>query len=340
MKEEAEGLKKIINDPFQFVDETLDGIIKAHPDQLKRVPGEPRAVVRTDAPVAGKVAIVTGGGSGHLPVFMGYVGKGLCHAASIGNVFSSPSANQMFNATRAANGGAGVLYLYGNYAGDTMNFDMAAEMAEAEGVRVTSVRVADDVASAPPAEAHRRRGVAGIFFAYKIAGAAAEAGMGLTEVQRLAEKTCARMRSMGVALSSCTVPAAGRPTFSIGEGEMEIGMGIHGEPGVQRGPLKPADEIADDLLERILAELPLPSGEGVAVLVNGLGATPKEELYILYRRVHDVLAERGVRIHRPYVGEYATSLEMAGASITVLHLDEELNRLLDAPAASPFFRQA
>lgn len=333
-------MQKIINDPFHFVDEMLDGILKAHPDKLKGVPGDPRAIVRADAPVLGKVGIITGGGSGHLPVFMGYVGKGLCHGASIGNVFSSPSGNQMLNATRAANGGAGVLYLYGNYAGDTMNFDMAAEMAESERITVASVRVADDVASAPAAEAHRRRGVAGIFFAYKIAGAAAEAGMSLDEVRRLAEKTCSRMRSMGVALSSCTVPAAGRPTFSIGEGEMEIGMGIHGEPGVQRGPLKSANEIADSLLERVLAEVSLQKGDRVAVLVNGLGATPKEELYILYRRVHDVLAERGVTIHRPYVGEYATSLEMAGASITLLHLDDELTDLLDAPASSPFFQQA
>ncbi len=245
-------MKKIINDPFAFVDEMLDGIIRAHPDQLRLVGPDKRVVVRADAPVKGKVGIATGGGSGHLPVFMGYVGKGLVDGCSIGNVFSSPTVEQMLAATQAIHGGAGVLYLFGNYSGDVMNFGMAAEMAEAEGIKVETVLAADDVASAPKGQEAKRRGVAGIYYAYKLAGAKAETKAPLAEVRRIAEKAVASTRSMGVALSPCTVPAAGRPTFTIGEDEMEIGMGIHGEPGVRRGKLEPADKITDLLMEAIL----------------------------------------------------------------------------------------
>ena len=332
-------MKKLINDPYAFVDEMLDGIIRAHAEQLRLVGPDKRAVVRADAPVAGKVAIATGGGSGHLPVFMGYVGKGLVDACAIGNVFSSPSADQMLEATRAANSGAGVLYLFGNYQGDKLNFGMAAEMAEMEGITVQTVLVADDVASAPASHKERRRGVAGLFFAYKIAGARAEEMANLNEVKAAAEMALANTRTMGMALSPCTIPAAGKPTFEIAPDEMEIGMGIHGEPGVRRTKLEPADQVADALLDPILEELLLGSGDQVAVLVNGLGATPKEELYLLFRRVHQRLEDLKVHVYRPYIGEYATSLEMAGASVTLMKLNPELQRLLDAPAQSPFFVQ-
>jgi dihydroxyacetone kinase len=332
-------MKKLINDPEAFVEETLEGILAAHGDHLQRVPGTARGLRRADAPVAGKVAIATGGGSGHLPIFLGYVGSGLCDGVSIGNVFSSPSIEAMVEVTRAINGGAGVLYLYGNYSGDKMNFDMAAEMCEMEDIPVATVRVADDVISAPPEEAHRRRAVAGLFFAYKIAGARAEEGASLEEVAATAQQVVANTRSMGVALSSCTIPAVGKPTFTLAEGEMELGMGIHGEPGLERSPLQTADEVATIMTEKVLADLPFQAGDEVAVLVNGLGATPPEELYLLYRRAQLILSERGVDICRAYVGEYATSMEMAGASITLCRLDEELKRCLLAPAYSPFLLQ-
>ncbi|MDD5483559.1 MAG: dihydroxyacetone kinase subunit DhaK [Kiritimatiellae bacterium] len=331
-------MKKIINDPFNVVEETIAGILKAYPHHLKPVSGSNRALVRAAAPVKGKVAIVTGGGSGHLPVFLGYIGRGLCDGVAIGNVFSSPSAEAMLAATRTAHGGKGVLHLFGNYGGDKMNFDLAAELAGAEGIRVEQALVKDDIASAPPAEIDRRRAVAGLFFAYKIAGAKAEDGASLDEVKTAAEKAIFNTRSMGVALTSCIVPAAGKPTFSIAEDEMEFGMGIHGEPGVERTKMKSADEIAQILTEKIMADLPFRKGDEVAALVNGLGATPPEELFILWNKTHDILLEHGIKIHRCYVGEYATSMEMAGCSISLLRLDQELKTLLDAPACSPFLK--
>lgn len=331
-------MKKILNRPADFVDEMLEGILRAHPNQLKSG-GDKRAIVRADAPVKGKVAIATGGGSGHLPVFLGYVGKGLVDGCAIGNVFSSPTANQMLAVTRAIHGGTGVLYLYGNYTGDVMNFDMAAEMADMDGIAVKTVLVSDDVASAPPAKWDTRRGVAGLFFAYKIAGAKAHSKADLAAVVATTQKAVANTRSMGVALSPCTVPEAGRATFTIGDDEMEIGMGIHGEPGVRRGKLEPADAIATTLTAAILKDLPFKSGDEVSVLVNSLGATPQEELYIVYRKVWELLRDAGVKIHRPYIGEYATSMEMAGCSLSLLKLDDELKQLLDAPVDSPFFLQ-
>lgn len=333
-------MKKIINEPMAFVDEMLEGLLLAHGDQLKACAADPRAVLRADAPVQGKVAILTGGGAGHLPVFLGYVGVGLADGCSVGNVFSSPSAETMYEATLATHGGAGCLYLYGNYSGDTMNFDMAAEMADLDGIRVETVLMSDDIASAPPDQWQRRRGVAGLFFAYKIAGAAAAEGASLDEVVRITQAAAYNTRTMGVALSPCTVPAAGVPTFTIADDEMEIGMGIHGEAGVQRGKLESADAIGTRLTRDLIVDLPFVSGDRVAVLVNGLGATPPEELYVLYRRVRQVLAEAGIAVYRSYVGEYATSLEMAGASVSLLKLDDELTRLLDAPARSPFFQQS
>lgn len=332
-------MKKIINDPNKFVDEYLEGLLLAHPYSLKSVTQDSRALVRADAPIKGKVGIVTGGGSGHLPVFLGYVGKGLADGVAVGNVFSSPPAKHMYEATKAVNGGAGVLYLYGNYAGDRMNFETAEEMAEAEEITVEQVLVADDVASAPKGQEGNRRGIAGLFFAYKIAGACAQEMASLAEVKAAAELALVNIRTMGVALSPCTVPAAGKPTFSIGDQEMEIGMGIHGEPGIQRGPLQPADQIVASLLDRILADLPFRAGDEVAVLVNSLGATPPEELYLMYRAAYRLLEKAHIKIYRAYVGEYATSLEMAGASITLMRLDSKLRRWLDAPAESPFFSQ-
>ena len=245
----------------------------------------------------------------------------------------------MFEVTKAIDQGAGVLYIYGNYTGDILNFDMATEMADVENIRVLSVVGNDDVASSAIGQEHKRRGVAGIVFVYKAAGAAAAEGMSLDEVKRVAEKARANTRTMGVALSSCIVPEIGHATFSIGATEMEIGMGIHGEPGIRRGPLAPADEVVEEIMRAILADRPLRQGDDVAVLVNGLGATPKEELYILFRKVASVLKERGVNIFHSYVGEFATAMEMAGASISLIQLDDELKRLIAAPASSPFFVQ-
>lgn len=332
-------MKKLLNDPDAFVDETLEGLLMAHPHLLRAASPDRRALVRADAPLDGKVGIVTGGGSGHLPVFLGYVGRGLCTGVAIGNVFSSPSAEQMLEATRASSGGAGVLYLYGNYGGDVLNFDLAGDMAEAEDIETRTVLGTDDVASAPPERASDRRGIAGLFFAYKCAGAAAERGDSLDEVAAVAQAAVDNTRSMGVGLSPTILPAAGHATFELGEGEMEIGIGIHGEPGVHRGRLETADAVTDRLLGAIVDDIKLNRGDRISLLVNGLGATPLEELYIIYRRAAQTLDGLGVEIHRPYVGEFATSLEMAGASISVLKLDESLTELLDAPALSPFFRQ-
>jgi dihydroxyacetone kinase len=329
-------MQKLINRPDDFVDEMLDGVLAAHPDQLRRTE-QPRAIVRADAPVEGKVAIATGGGSGHLPVFMGYVGRGLADGVAVGNVFASPSADQILAVTHAIHAGRGVLYLYGNYGGDRLNFDLASELAAAEGIEVRTVLGADDVASAPKGEESRRRGIAGIFFLYKVAGACADEGADLASVHATTSRAAEAVRSMGVALSPCTVPAAGRPTFELPDGEMEIGMGIHGEPGVRRGPLEPVDSIVDAIVDSLLDDLPHTRGDAVDVLVNGLGATPIEELYIAYRRVAQRLADAALTIRRPWIGEYTTSLEMAGMSISLMRMDDELTRLMDAPASSPFF---
>ena len=331
-------MKKILNEPFAYVDEMLDGLCVTHPDYYRRLGTEGRVIARVDGPIQGKVGIASGGGSGHLPVFTGYVGKGLLDACAIGDVFSSPSVDQMADAIRAANGGAGVLRLYGNYGGDNMNFDMAGEFVELEGIETTTVRVADDVASASLTERAKRRGVAGLVYAYKIAGAAAEARASLREVTRIAQKAADACRSVGVALTPCTVPAVGKPTFQIGEDEMEIGMGIHGEPGVRRGSLKPADVIAEEMLALLLADMPLMAGDQISVLANSLGATPLEELYIVYRQVARRLAATGVTIVSPLVGRYATSMEMAGMSLTFCKLDDILERLLKAPCDCPFLR--
>lgn len=331
-------MKKILNQPQAYVDEMLEGLVAAHPEALRRLGEDGRVIARAGGPVPGKVGIVTGGGSGHLPVFLGYVGQGLLDACAVGNVFAGPRVADCQAAAAAADGGAGVLQLYGNYGGDRMNFDMAQEFLELEGRQVTSVRVADDVASAPAAERTRRRGVAGMVYAFKVAGARAAEGASLAEVAAAAAKAADACRSIGVALTPCVVPESGKASFSIEEDQIEFGMGIHGEPGIWRGAMKTADALADEMLEHLLSELPLARGSRVAVLVNSLGATPHEELYILYRRVARVLGDKGVTPVMPLVGRYATSMEMAGASLTLMPLDGELERLLKAPAQCPFWR--
>lgn len=330
------NLKKFINKPENVVDDMLEGLLLAHSDQLKSVRSDNRALARADAPVQDKVAIATGGGSGHLPLFLGYVGKGMLDGVAVGDIFASPSSRQMLDVTRAIHGGKGVLYIYGNYGGDVMNFDTAAELADAEGIRVESVVATDDVASMPKGNEAQRRGVAGMFYLYKLAGAKADTGADLDEVKRIAEKANARVRSMGVALSPCILPAVGRPTFEIGEGEMEIGMGIHGEPGIHRGQIQTADEVAQTMVSTILQDMPIPKGDQVSVLINGLGATPLEELYIVYKAVHRLLEGQGIEVYNRYIGEFATSMEMAGLSVSILHLDDELRELLDAPFETPF----
>ena len=329
-------MKKFLNDPVDFVDEMLEGIYKAHP-AVTYTADDKRCLV-TSTLKAGKVGIATGGGSGHLPLFLGYVGDGMLDGAAVGGVFQSPSAEQMYQVTKAIDQGAGVLYIYGNYSGDIINFEMAAELADLEDIKVRHCVGNDDVASSIVGEEHKRRGVAGIFFVYKAAGAAAAEGLSLDEVTRIADKARLRTRTMGVALSSCVVPEIGHATFSIGEDEMEIGMGIHGEPGIIRKKLAPADQVIDEMMERIFAEQDYKSGDDVAVLVNGLGGTPMEELYILFRRVSQLLEGKGVNAKYVWIGEFATSMEMAGASISVLHLDAELDPLVAASANTPFFK--
>ncbi|MCH3917254.1 MAG: dihydroxyacetone kinase subunit DhaK [Spirochaetia bacterium] len=335
-------MKKIINKPENYVKEMLEGLYVAHPDLITYTAGDLHCLVTANKK-EGKVGIATGGGSGHLPLFLGYVGKGMLDACSVGDVFQSPSAEQMLACTKYINSGAGVLYIYGNYNGDIFNFDMAAEQADfEEDIRVESVVAGDDVASAAPTkpgEKNTRRGVAGIVFVYKCAGAAADAMLDLDEVKRIALKACANVRTMGVALTPCIVPRVGKPGFSIADDEMEIGMGIHGETGIRRGKLEPADQIAEEMVVKILADIPFSQGDEVAVMVNGLGATPLDEQYIIVRKVDELLKKAGLKIHRYYVGEYATSLEMAGISISLLKLDEELKKYLDAPAQTPFFVQ-
>lgn len=335
-------MKKIINSPENYVNEMLEGIYIAHPDLVTYTAGDVRCLVTANKK-EGKVGIATGGGSGHLPLFLGYVGKGMLDGCSVGDVFQSPSAEQMLAVTKEINTGAGVLYIYGNYNGDIFNFDMAAEQADfEEDIRVVSVVAGEDVASAGPSapgEKNTRRGVAGIVFVYKCAGAAADAMLDLDEVARIAQKAADNVRTMGMALTPCVVPRVGKPGFEIGEDEMEIGMGIHGETGIRRGKMEPADQITEEMLEKILVDLPYQAGDEVAVLVNGLGATTLDEQYIVTRKVDEILKKNNIKVHRYYVGEYVTSLEMAGLSISLLKLDDELKKYLDAPAQTPFFVQ-
>ncbi|CAN7365552.1 dihydroxyacetone kinase subunit DhaK [Caballeronia sp. LjRoot29] len=331
--------QKLINDGNAAVDEMLDGVMAAHSNVLRRLDGAPRAILARHGPRGGKVALVIGGGSGHEPTFLGFVGKGLADAAAIGNVFASPPPQPAVDAALATHGGAGVLFMYGNYAGDVMNFDMATELLELEGVEARTVLTTDDIASAPRDQRDKRRGVAGNVFIFKAAGAAADLMMSLDDVERVARHANARTFTLGVALAPCSLPQTRRANFDIAVGEMEIGMGIHGEPGMRREALRPADSVVDEMMDAILGEMGAAKGDHVAVLVNSLGATPLMELYIMNRRVAQRLSDAGLIVHRTLVGPLCTSLEMAGASITLMNLDEELQRLLDHPCECAMFQQ-
>ena len=329
-------MKKILNQPAAYVDEMLEGMTAAHPE----IYAQPmrRVVARAAGAREGRVGIVSGGGSGHLPVFTGYVGEGFLSACAIGDVFASPSAEQMADAIRAADGGAGVLCLYGNYGGDVMNFDMACEMVDMENdIPTATVLLADDVVSAPKEEAGKRRGTGGMVFAFKIAGAAADEGLDLAGVTAAAQACADAVRSIGMALTPCTIPQHGKPTFELGDDEMEMGMGIHGERGIYRSAIKSADEIADEMLDHLVKDQPLARGDRISLLVNSLGATPQEELYIMYRRLKARLDDMGVEIVAPLIGRYATSMEMTGATLTLLKLDADLERRLKAPAHCAFW---
>src|SRR5918998_3305730 len=333
-------MKKVINVPDRVVEEMLRGMELAHGGIVRIIP-EANVLVRPDAPVRGKVALVSGGGSGHEPTHGGYVGPGMLDAACAGAVFTSPTPEQMLEATKAVDGGTGVFYVVKNYTGDVLNFEMAGELAESEDIQTDYVVVNDDVAVEDSTYTSGRRGIAGTIFVHKICGAAADDGRDLGQIKELAERVNANMRSMGMALTSCTPPESGEPIFDIGEDEMEIGIGIHGEPGIERKNLEPADQIVDQMLARILGDSVDFSGSEVAVMVNGMGSTPLMELYVAYAHVADVLGREGIQVWRmPYVGDYMTSLEMAGFSITLLKLDDEMKGYLQAPcdvaAGRPF----
>ena len=330
-------MKKLINKPEDVVLEELQGIELAHPDLVK-VHYDPNFIYRADAPVKGKVAIVSGGGSGHEPMHGGYVGKGMLDAACPGAVFTSPTPDQVLEATKTVDGGAGVLHIVKNYTGDIMNFEMAADLARGEGIEVEAVVVNDDVAVEDSLYTAGRRGVGLTVLMEKIVGAAAEEGRSLKECADLARKVNSQGRSMGMALTSCTVPHVGKPTFDLPEDEMEIGIGIHGEPGRVRMKLQPADKVTELLLKPIVEDLPFKSGDEVLLFVNSMGGTPLIELYIVYRKAHKMLEEMGIKVIRNLIGPYITSLEMAGASITLLKMDEELKKLWDAPVLTPGMR--
>ncbi|QOG05443.1 dihydroxyacetone kinase subunit DhaK [Aureimonas sp. OT7] len=328
-------MQRFINNPDDLVDETVAGFVKAHRHLVRLHPENPRVVLSVDAATPGRVGIVTGGGSGHEPAFIGYTGRNMVDAVAVGELFSSPTAKSFADAIRAADGGAGVAVLYGNYAGDNMNVKMATRMVGKDGIEVATVVANDDVLSAPLAEREKRRGVAGEIFMWKIGGARAAEGASLAEVQAAAQKAVDACRSVGVGLGPCTLPAVGHPNFSIEPGTMEVGIGHHGEPGTKVEALRTADEVADEMLDIVMAEHEVSTGGEVAVLVSGLGATPVNELYVLYDRVEKGLSRRGLSVHRAFVGNYFTSLEMVGATLTVMVLDDELKRLLDMETASP-----
>ncbi len=330
-------MKKFINDPFDIVDEMLEGFLAVHSRYVRKL-DTARTVVRAGAPVQGKVGVVTGGGSGHKPAFIGFIGKGMLDAVAVGEIFTSPPPLAVYEAAKAVNGGKGVLFLLGNYSGDVMNFQLAADMASAEGIPVEQVIATDDVAAAPRDRASNRRGVVGEFLAWKCAGAKAEAGGSLAECKAVAEKVNANTRTIGVALSPCTVPAKGTPTFTLADDEMEYGVGHHGEPGIAKIKMMSADAVTEKMTRQILEDLPFKKGDRVAVLINGLGATPQIELYVAFRKVKQILDASGIQIVHSYVGEFFTALEMAGFSVTLMRLDEELQSLLAAPADTPGYK--
>lgn len=331
-------MQKFINDPSLVVDEMLQGFVKANRDLI--LPTENDRVLKyRHAPVKGKVGIVTGGGSGHKPAFIGYIGKNMCDAVAVGEIFTSPPAQMFYDAIKAANGGKGVAILYGNYAGDNMNVDMAMEEAAEEGIEIKKVVANDDVPSAPASQRENRRGVAGEILMWKVGGAKAAMGGTLDEVIAAAQRAIDQTRSIGVGLSGCTIPEVGHPNFSVEPGKMEVGIGHHGEPGIEIAALETAAEVADRMCEAVLPDLPFRKGDETVLLVSGLGATPVMELYILYKEVFERLEKKGIRVYHSYVGNYFTSLEMAGATLTLMKLDPELKACIDYEADSVGLRQ-
>ena len=329
-------MKKIINKPSDFVEESIEGLVKSHPEIYSFAPDNKRVITRAEK-ASNKVGIISGGGSGHLPVFTGYVGKGLLDSCAVGSVFASPSVDQIASAIRNANNGNGVLCIIGNYGGDVMNFEMACEIVTSEGIKTKTVIVADDIASASNEEKSKRRGIAGMIFVFKVAGSIAETGASLEKTFNIASSANNNIRTLGVALSPCILPEAGKPTFEIKDDEIEIGMGIHGEPGIKREKLRSADQLSDDLCKRILGDYKLNAEDQVSIMINSLGATPLEELYIISKRVHENFSKLKIKITKSYVGRYATSMEMAGMSITVFKLDSELKKYLLTASDCPFW---
>ncbi|RAW45902.1 dihydroxyacetone kinase subunit DhaK [Halorubrum sp. 48-1-W] len=327
-------MKKLINDPDDVVDEMLDGMTTAHPDRLRRLP-DTQVLVREDAPVDGKVAIVTGGGSGHEPTHAGYIGDGMLDGAAAGGVFSSPTADEFEELIAACDGGEGVLCVIKNYEGDVMNFETAIELAEMEGATVESVVVDDDVAVEDSLYTSGRRGVCGTILVHKAAGAKAATGADLSEVKRVAEKTVDNVATMGMALTSCVTPEKGEPTFDLGDDEIELGIGIHGEPGTERTDVMSADDVTAELTESVLADLDIDAGQEVVTIVNGMGGTPQMELFVVNRKLQELLGDHELAVHDAWVGDYMTSLDMAGVSITVCAVDDELKELFDATADTP-----
>jgi dihydroxyacetone kinase-like protein len=321
-------MQRIINHPDLVVEDMLKGFLKNHKDIVAETEN-PRVIKYVDAPAAGKVGIVTGGGSGHKPAFIGYIGKNMVDAVAVGEIFSSPTAKAFFEAFKEADGGKGIACLYGNYAGDNMNVKMAKQMAEMEGIEVKTVVANDDVASAPKEESQKRRGVAGEILMWKVGGAKAAKGGSLDEVIAAAQKAIDNTKSVGIGITPCTIPSVGKPNFQIKEGTMEVGIGHHGEPGIKVADLATADEMAQIMLDIILPDQPFESGDEVVVLLSGLGATPIMEGYIVYNKVEEILSEKGIKVHRSYVGNYFTSLEMMGVTLTLMKLDDELKELID-----------
>ena len=331
-------MQRIINNPNDVVNDMINGFIKAHKDIVEKTENN-RVLKYKKAPIKNKVGIVTGGGSGHKPAFIGYIGENMVDAVAIGEVFSSPPAKAFYDAFKTADSGKGVACLYGNYAGDNMNVKMAIKMAEKDGIIVKTVVANDDVASAPKEEKNKRRGVAGEVLMWKIAGAKAALGGNLDEVISVAQKAIDNTKSVGIGLTPCTIPALGKPNFVIEEGKMELGIGHHGEPGIKVIDLKTADEMAEMMLDIILPDLPFVSNNEVVVLISGLGATPVMELYILYAKIAEILAHKKIKIYRPYVGDYFTSLDMMGVTVTLMKVDNELKELIDLSANSMGFKQ-
>ena len=331
-------MQRIINNPNNVVDDMINGFIKVHKDIVEKTENS-RVLKYKKAPVRNKVGIVTGGGSGHKPAFIGYIGENMVDAVAIGEIFSSPPAKAFYDAFKTADSGKGVACLYGNYAGDNMNVKMAIKMAEKDGIMVKTVIANDDVASAPKEEKNKRRGVAGEVLMWKIAGAKAALGGNLDEVISVAQKAIDNTKSVGIGLTPCTIPALGKPNFVIEEGKMELGIGHHGEPGIKVTDLKTADEMAEIMLDIILPDLPFISNDEVVVLISGLGATPVMELYILYAKIAEILAHKNIKIYRPYVGDYFTSLDMMGVTVTLMKVDNELKELMDLSANSMGFKQ-